>query len=145
MALRKARQHRAWKERWPCHVDGAVYIVSLHIASYVYFVPVLYTAVAAGIRYQIFFSGTCIRARARVPSPGPLRSSVGPELEPSSLDSEMDDTLSLAELPRAPEHASMSLGCIAFTGTYSRGIPGTYVYIGVYRCNIKSSSARIVF
>ena len=35
LALREARQHRAWKERWPCHVDGAVYIVSLFIASYV--------------------------------------------------------------------------------------------------------------
>ena len=34
LALREARQHRAWKEQWPCHVDGAVYIVSL---SYVAF------------------------------------------------------------------------------------------------------------
>ena len=81
------------------------------------FIPVLYTAVAEGIRYHDFSPGTCIRARARVPSTSPLRSSVGPEPEPSSLDSEMDDTLSLAELPRAPEHASVSLGCIAFTGT----------------------------
>ena len=95
------------------------------------FVPVLYTAVAAGIRYQDSPPGMCIRARARVPSPGPLRSSVGPEPEPPSLDSEMDDTLSLAELPRAPEHASVSLSCIAFTGTYSRCIRGTYVYISV--------------
>ena len=68
------------------------------------FVPVLYTAIAAGIKYQDISPGTCIRARARVPSPSPLRSSVGPEPEPSSLDSEMDDTLSLAELPREPEH-----------------------------------------
>ena len=94
------------------------------------FVPVLYTAVAAGtrIRYQDISPGTCIPARARVPSPSPRRSSVGPEPEPSSLDSEIDDTLSLAEFPRAPEHASVSLGCIAFSGTYSRGIPGTCTY-----------------
>ena len=72
------------------------------------FVPVLYTAVAAGIRYQDISPGMCIRARARVPSPSPLRSSVVLELEPSSPDSEMDDTLSLAELPRAPEQ----LGCM---------------------------------
>ena len=31
-ALRAERQHRAWTERWPCHVDGAVYIASLYIA-----------------------------------------------------------------------------------------------------------------
>ena len=30
LALRAERQHRAWKERWPCHADGAVYIVSLY-------------------------------------------------------------------------------------------------------------------
>ena len=24
LALRAERQHRAWKERWPWHVDGAV-------------------------------------------------------------------------------------------------------------------------
>ena len=36
LALRAARQHRAWKERWPCHVDGAVYLIaSLCIDSYV--------------------------------------------------------------------------------------------------------------
>ena len=29
LALRAERQHRAWKERWPCPVDGAVYLVSL--------------------------------------------------------------------------------------------------------------------
>ena len=95
------------------------------------FVLVLYRVVAAGIRYQDFSPRTCIHAQARVPSPSPLRSSVGPEPEPSLLDSEMDDTLSLAELPRAPEHPSVSLGCLAFTATYSRGIPGTYVYRGV--------------
>ena len=27
LALRGERQHRAWKERWPCHADGAVYII----------------------------------------------------------------------------------------------------------------------
>ena len=31
-----------------------------------------------------------------------------------SLDSEMDDTLSLPELPCEPEHPSVSLGCRAF-------------------------------
>ena len=51
LALRGPRQHRSWKEPWPGHVDGYVYIVSLYIASYVSFVLVFYTA-AAGIRYQ---------------------------------------------------------------------------------------------
>ena len=37
LALREARQHRAWKEQWPCHVDGAVCIVSLYIYTYVAF------------------------------------------------------------------------------------------------------------
>ena len=30
LALRAERQHRAWTERWPCHADGAIYIVSLY-------------------------------------------------------------------------------------------------------------------
>ena len=29
-ALRAERQLRAWTERWPCHADGAAYIVSLY-------------------------------------------------------------------------------------------------------------------
>ena len=32
LALREARQHRAWKERSPWQVDGTAYIVSLYIA-----------------------------------------------------------------------------------------------------------------
>ena len=27
LALRGERQHGAWKGRWPCHADGAVYII----------------------------------------------------------------------------------------------------------------------
>ena len=38
---------------------------------------------------------------------------------PYSLDPEMDDTLSLTELP----FAFVSLGCIAFIGTYELGQP----------------------
>ena len=30
LALRADRQHRAWKERCPCHVDGVFYIVSIY-------------------------------------------------------------------------------------------------------------------
>ena len=40
----------------------------------------------------------------------------------------MDDTSSLTELLRAPEHASTSLGCIAFTGTYSSRGSTRYIY-----------------
>ena len=52
LALRETRQHRAWKERWPCRVDGAVYIVSLYdlyIVSYDSFFRtcLLYTSDAA--------------------------------------------------------------------------------------------------
>ena len=116
LAMRAARQHRAWKERWPCHVDGAVYsyIVSLYIASYVAF---LCTGIvcSSSSRYQVQEYALEPESRARV------------EPEPSSLDSEMDDTLSLAEIPREPEHPSESLGCRAFTGTYSRGILGPYI------------------
>ena len=84
LSLREARQHRAWKERWPCHVDGlhCVAIVCCFL-SYRYCIPG--TAVAAGIRHQDISPGKCVRTRARVPSPSPLRSSVGPESEPSSL------------------------------------------------------------
>ena len=47
------------------------------------FVPVLlYTAVAASIKYNRFFPGTCVRARTRVPSPSPPCASIGPEPEP---------------------------------------------------------------
>ena len=110
------------------------------------FVPVLYTAVAAGIEYQEFSPGTCIRARAPVPSPSPLRSSVGREPEPSSLDSEMDDTLSLAELPRALEHPSVSVGCRAFTDPYNRGVIGTYAYrCTIYSSLIRECSSRVIF
>ena len=62
-----------------------------------------------------FPRGACIRAGARISRPSPPRSRVGPEPEPSSLDSEMDDTLSFTELPCA----SVSPGFIAVTGTCS--------------------------
>ena len=157
LALREARQHRAWKERWPCHVDGAVYIVSLYIASYVAFFRTGTNAYSSSGRYQVpgFFPGYVHtrsspspepESRARVPSPSPLRSSVGPEPEPSSLDSEMDNTLSLAELPREPEHPSVSLGCRAFTGTCSRVIPYTRFpsgkWLGEWRKNETKSIQR---
>ena len=88
LALRAERQHRAWTERWPCHADGAVYILCRCIHNVVRsmllsVVPVMYTALTAGIKYQEFFRGTCMRARARVPSPSPPRTSIGPEPEPS--------------------------------------------------------------
>ena len=38
LALRGERQHRAWKERWPCHIDGAVYIMPLYNALQVTFI-----------------------------------------------------------------------------------------------------------
>ena len=147
LALREARQHRAWKERWPCHVDVAVYIVSLHIASYVAF-----------FRTGIVYSSS---SRYQVPGYFPAyvhtRSSPSPESESSALERRIRARALFTRFgdrryavtrrtsSRTLTLTLMSLGCIAFTGTYSRGIPGTYVYIGVYRCNIKSSSARIVF
>ena len=80
------------------------------------FVPVLlYTAVTAGIKCKEFFPGTFIRTRARVPSPSPPRASIGPEPEPSIR--RWTITLSLPELPREPEHPSVTRGCRAFTGT----------------------------
>ena len=60
LALREARQHRAWKERWPWHVDGAIYTVSLCIVccflSYRstcagIYLCTRYTAVTTGIKY----------------------------------------------------------------------------------------------
>ena len=103
-------------------IDGAAYIVSIYIVSNVAFLSRIVYSSSSRSQVPWFFSGPCIRARARVPSPSPLSSSVGPEPEPSSLDSEMDDTLSLAQRPREPEHPSVSVGCRAFTGTYSGGI-----------------------
>ena len=52
LALRVERQHRAWKEQWPCNVDGAVYIMSLYIASYVAFfrTGIVYSSSS---RYQV--------------------------------------------------------------------------------------------
>ena len=58
LALRAARQHGAWKERWPCHVHGAVYTVSLYTASYValFRTGIVYSSSS---RYQVprFFLG----------------------------------------------------------------------------------------
>ena len=76
LALREARQHRAWKERWPCRVDGAAYIVSLYIASYV---ALFRTGVvnSSSSRYQVpgFFPGYVH-----------TRSSPSPEPESSALE-----------------------------------------------------------
>ena len=109
--------------RWCC-------LPCVAIASYVAFfrTGIVYSSRS---RYQVpgFFSGVRAYARERVPSPSLPRSSLGPEPEPSSLDSEMDDpepssldsemddTLSLPEPPREPEHPSVSLRWRAFTGT----------------------------
>ena len=107
------------------------------------FVPVdlcwyisLYQVYSSNHRYQVLVLGIrcssrvrirCTRGRARVPSPP--RSSLRSEPEPSSLDSEMDDTLSLPGPPREPEHPSMSLGCRAFAG----GLVQQLLYQVVYR------------
>ena len=66
-----------------------------------------------------------------------MRSSPRPEPEPSSLDSEMDDSLSLTELARAPEHASVSLGCLSSIHRYIQQQRYTrYVHI-ICKCNVK--------
>ena len=76
LALRVERQHRAWKEQWPCNVDGAVYIMSLYIASYVAF-----------FRTGIVYSSS---SRYQVPGVFPgyvhTRSSPSPEPESSALE-----------------------------------------------------------
>ena len=78
-----------------------------HVLSYRYGIQQHYEA---AIKCEDFISGTCIRARARV-----LRARAS---DPSlGLDFEMDDTLSIPEPPREPEHPSVSLGCREFTGT----------------------------
>ena len=80
LALREARQHRAWKERWPCHVCRLCCLHRIYTwICMLSFVPVFYAAVGTPhIRYQDVFPGTCIRDRARAPSPSPPHSSVGP-------------------------------------------------------------------
>ena len=64
--------------RWCC-----LHCVAICITSYVSFVRAMYTAVPAGIKYQEMFPGTCVRVRARVPSPSPPRAGIAPEPEPS--------------------------------------------------------------
>ena len=132
LAPRRARQHGSWTERWPCHVDGAVYIVSLYIASYVYFVltGIAYSS-SRSSRYQVpGFPPGCLHMRS-VPGPEPVSCALElprPEPEPSSLDSEMDDRLLLAKLTRSSERASASLGCKCSICWYTQQqrFPGTY-------------------
>ena len=70
----RQRQHRAWKERWPWHVYGAVYIVPLCLVlcrflSYRYCIQQAVTAEqpASRTRNTIFsrVRTRCIRAQAR--------------------------------------------------------------------------------
>ena len=89
------------------------------------------SSITARLRVGYICDVFVLRARARVLSPSLPRSSHGPEPEPSSIDSEMNDQLSLPELLREPEHPSVSLGCRAFTGTAE-------VY-KVHRCNSNTS------
>ena len=79
LALRETRQHRAWKERWPCRVDGAVYIVSLYDLYIVSYDSFFRTGIvySSSSRYQVpeFFPGYVH-----------TRSSPSPESESSALE-----------------------------------------------------------
>ena len=125
----------------------------LYIASYVAFFRTGTNAYSSSGRYQVpgFFPGYVHtrsspspepESRARVPSPSPLRSSVGPEPEPSSLDSEMDDTL----VTRRTSSRTRARIRVAWLHSIYWYIQQRYTrYIYMYRYNVKSSSACIVF
>ena len=72
LVVRTERLHRAWNERWPWHVDGAVYVVSLLLRMLLFSYRVLHiihrSTWFTARRDQVPFSfpGTCIRALARV-------------------------------------------------------------------------------
>ena len=136
MALRAERQHRAWEEQWPWHVDGPVLIVALWLRVLLNFVPVVFTVKTGSTQYLKRLPGTCIRAPVQVLSPSHPRSSRGPDLGSSSVESEIDDTLSLPEPCREPAHPPVSLGCKAFSGT-------ARVYHVLAHMYHKNTSARI--
>ena len=114
LALRAERHHRAWTERWPCHADGTLYC---YITSYVALFRARIAVYSTNSWYQVpgIFPGYVHTRSSR--SPQPESSAREHRTRASALDSEMDDTLSLPELPREPEHPSVTLGCRAFTGT----------------------------
>ena len=126
LALREARQHQAWKEEWPCHVDGAVYIVSLYIASYVAFFR---TGIVYGSssRYQVpGFPPGYVHTRSS-PSPEPESSALERGSRARALFTRFGD--GRYAVTRRTSSRTRAARLHAFTGTYSRGIPVSYTHL----------------
>ena len=123
LAMRGARQHGSWKERWPCHVDGAVSILSLYIQLRIFFRTGNVNSSSSSTRYQVpgFFPGY-MRMRSS-PSPKPVSRALELRTRARALLTRFGDGRYAVShknfLAHPSTHPCRSVAHAVLTGTYS--------------------------